>query len=202
MSHLSEDRFDQLVSDERARAGDAAPLNSWDTIARRAREEGLIHEGRTGKWAGVRPWMRAAAAVLILAGGIGIGRYTDGPSGPVDPNAVAARPAPSATVTPASFNSVEDAWTTLQRASEDYQSASAFLAANNSRPSAVTDSVTIYRDRLAALEKLMDATASARANAPSDPVINQYYLAALGAREATVHQLGAVTPASFRLKGF
>ena len=198
MSHLSEDRFDQLVSSERAR--DAAPLNSWDTIAQRAREEGLIHEGGGAK--SLRPWMRAAAAVLILAGGIGIGRYTDGPSTSSGANAVAERPAPSAGANPASFNSVEDAWATLQRASEDYQSASAFLAANNSRPSTVTDSVSIYRDRLAALEKLMDATASARANAPSDPVINQYYLAALGAREATAHQLGAVTPASLRLKGF
>ena len=199
MSHLSEDRFDQLVSDERAR--EAVPLNTWETIAQRAREEGLIREGGAGKWAGFGPWMRAAAAVLILAGGIGIGRYTERP-GSVESSAVAAGPVTSATATPVSFNSVEDAWATLQRASEEYQSASAFLAANNSRPSTVTDSISIYRDRLAALEKLMDATASARANAPSDPVINQYYLAALGAREATAHQLDAVRPASFRLKGF
>ena len=197
MSHLSEDRFDQLVSDERER--DAAPLNSWDTIARRAREEGLIRERGAGKWGGFGPWIRAAAAVLILAGGIGIGRYTDDLPSSVDSNA---GPVASATATPASFNSVEDAWATLQRASEEYQSASAFLAANNSRPSTVTDSISNYRERLAALDKLMDATESARANAPSDPVINQYYLAALGAREATAHQLAVVRPASSRLKGF
>jgi len=33
-------------------------------------------------------------------------------------------------------------------------------------------------------------------------VINQYYLAALGAREATAQQLTAVRPANLRLKGF
>jgi hypothetical protein len=48
----------------------------------------------------------------------------------------------------------------------------------------------------------MNATAAARENAPRDPVINQYYLAALGAREATAQQLGAVRPANLRLKGF
>lgn len=198
MSHLSEDHFDQLVSEERAR--DAAPLNSWESIARRAREEGLIHERAAGKWP-LTPWMRAAAAVLILAGGIGIGRYTNGRSGPVDPNAAAVNP-PAPAATPASFNSVEEAWATLDRASAEYQSASSFLAANNSRASTVTDSVSIYRARLAALEKLMDATVAARENAPRDPVINQYYLATLGARQATAQQLGVVRPADLRLKGF
>jgi hypothetical protein len=90
----------------------------------------------------------------------------------------------------------------LDRASADYQSASAFLAANNTAAPALADSVSIYRTRLAALEQLMSATATARANAPLDPVINQYYLAALGAREATVQQLGAVQPPGLRLKGF
>lgn len=199
MSHLSEDRFDQLVSEERAR--DAAPLNNWESIAQRAREEGLIHDGGAGKWP-LSPWMRAAAAVLILSGGIAIGRYTDDRPGSPDPSAVAANPVPQPAATPASFNSVDEAWATLDRASADYQSASAFLAANNSRASTVTDSVSIYRARLDALEKLMDATTTARENAPRDPVINQYYLAALGAREATAQQLGAVRPVSLRLKGF
>src|SRR5687767_15990967 len=69
MSHVSEDRFDQLVSDERAR--DCAPLNTWETIAARAREEGLIRERSRSSWA---PWTRAAAAVVVLAGGIGVVR--------------------------------------------------------------------------------------------------------------------------------
>jgi hypothetical protein len=72
----------------------------------------------------------------------------------------------------------------------------------NTAGPAVVDSAPIYRARLAALEQLMNATATARENAPRDPVINQYYLAALGAREATVQQLGAVQPATLRRPGF
>jgi hypothetical protein len=199
MSHLSEDRFDQLVSEERAR--DGAPLNSWESIAQRARDEGLIHDGAAGKWP-LSPWMRVAAGFLILAGGIGIGRYTDAPSAGVERNPVATNPVGPAAATPASFNTVEEAWAALDRASADYQSASAFLAARNSGAPAVTDSLSMYRARLAALEQLMNATVAARENAPRDPVINQYYLAALGAREATAQQLGAVRPANLRLKGF
>lgn len=199
MSHLSEDRFDQLVSAERAR--DGATLNSWETIARRAREEGLIRESHARRWTG-SPWVRAAAAVVILAGGITIGRWA--PSSPAQ--STASQPAPSSpgagTAAPASFTTVEEAWATLDRASADYQSASAFLAANNNRAPGVNDSLSMYRARLAALEQLMNATATARENAPRDPVINQYYLAALGAREATAQQLGAVRPANLRLKGF
>lgn len=196
MSHVSEDRFDQLVSDERAR--DGATLNTWETIAARAREEGLIRDRSRPVWASA-PWTRAAAAVVVLAGGIAIGWWM--PSSGSGETPVAAT-APATTQTPGSFTTVEEAWAALDRASAEYQSASAFLAANNSRATGVTDSVSIYRNRLAALEQLMDATAEAREHAPRDPVINQYYLAALGAREATAQQLTAVRPASLRLKGF
>jgi len=194
MSHVSEDRFDQLVSDERAR--DGATLNSWETIAARAREEGLIRDNPRARWASA-PWTRAAAAVVVLAGGISIGRWMP-TSGGSEPAPAVAQTAPA----PARFTTVEEAWATLDRASAEYQSASAFLAANSTLATSVTDSVSIYRNRLAALEQLMDATAAARENAPRDPVINQYYLATLGAREATFQQLGAVRPANLRLKGF
>jgi hypothetical protein len=196
MSHVSEDRFDQLVSDERAR--DGATLNTWETIAARAREEGLIRDRSRSRWTSA-PWTRAAAAVVVLAGGVAIGRWMPIPGIPEPAPAVAEAPAAPA---PARFTTVEEAWATLDRASAEYQSASAFLAANNSHTATVTDSVSIYRNRLAALEQLMDATAAARENAPRDPVINQYYLAALGAREATAQQLTAVRPANLRLKGF
>jgi hypothetical protein len=196
MSHVSEDRFDQLVSDERAR--DSATLNTWEIIAERAREEGLIREIPRGRLVSA-PWARAAAAVVMLAGGIAIGRWMPFPSRS-EPTPAVATAAPASA--PARFTTVEEAWATLDRASAEYQSASAFLAANNTLATSVTDSVSIYRNRLAALEQLMDATTAARENAPRDPVINQYYLAALGAREATAQQLGAVRPANLRLKGF
>lgn len=196
MSHLSEDRFDELVAGERER--EHQPLNTWPQIAERAREEGLIRGHGPSVWRAGRPWIQAAAGIVILLGGIALGRTMTSGSGDPDSG-----PAPATEATAAArFNTVQEALRTLNRATADYQSASAFLATQNSGESLGADSASIYRARLAALEQLMNATAAARQNAPLDPVINQYYLATLGAREATVQQLGAVQPASLVLKGF
>ncbi|MFL5487537.1 MAG: hypothetical protein ACJ8AJ_03540 [Gemmatimonadaceae bacterium] len=196
MSHLSEDQLDQIIAAERRR--DDAPLNEWRTIAARAREEGLIRESRSSRlWASGQPWMQAAAAVLVLIGGIAIGRLTIalpgdgqnqlasvsvGDGNPTSPAGVANnRPNEPARIT---FASVEEAATTLDRAVEDYQRASQFLAANNA-PVETRDSTSIYTARAAALDKIVDATERALQTAPHDPVINQYYLATMGARVAT-----------------
>ena len=76
MSHLSEDQLDHLIA--RERASQHAPLNGWRTIAARAREEGLIRESESRSWVAGQPWLQAAAAVLLLIGGIAIGRTTIG----------------------------------------------------------------------------------------------------------------------------
>src|SRR6202162_6522803 len=74
MSHLSEDQLDQIIASERARQ--QAPLNNWQTIAARAREEGLIRGSQSRSWVSGQPWIQAAAAMLLLVGGIAIGRTT------------------------------------------------------------------------------------------------------------------------------
>ena len=51
------------------------------------------------------------------------------------------------------------------------------------------DSLAMYSARAAALDKIENATVSALQTAPHDPVINQYYLATMGARVATQQQL-------------
>ena len=189
---LSDEKLDQLVAEERARQ--QPPLNDWQTIAARAREEGLIRESPSRAWAASQPWVQAAAAVLLLVGGIAIGRTTialpsatqntaiANPSTTGNTSASTGTSAPSANT--ASFASVEEASATLDRAVADYQRASKFLAANNS--SDVTrDSSAILTARLAALDQVVNATESALQTAPHDPVINQYYLATMGARVAT-----------------
>jgi hypothetical protein len=194
MSHLSEDRFEELVAKERER--EHPPLNTWSEIAELAREEGLIQGRSPRAWGAGHLWMQAAAGIVILLGGITVGRSMN--SNDAEPAPVAA----GETMTPARFQTAQEALKALERASVDYQSASAFLAAQNSPGPVLADSAAIYQARLQALEQLMNATRRARENAPQDPVINQYYLATLGAREATVQQLGAVQPAGLRLKGF
>jgi hypothetical protein len=98
-----------------------------------------------------------------------------------------------------SFASVDDASATLERALSDYERASAFLARNSSGPT-TADRSRIHRTRLAALDKVNNAMESALITAPDDPVINQYYLATMGARVAT--QQMAARPVGLALRGF
>jgi hypothetical protein len=191
MSHLSEEQLDQLIAEERSR--DGAPLNDWRTIAARAREEGLIRESRSSQF--VQPWMQAAAAVLLLIGGIGIGRATVGlptaaPVSVSNPPAAATAPPVGSNGAPQSesdidFASVDEASDALDRAVAQYKRASEFIAAANNASIRSRDSLDMYSARVAALDKIMNATQRALKTAPDDPVINQYYLATMGARVAT-----------------
>ena len=208
MSHLSEDQLDQLIAGERAR--EQAPLNEWRTIAARAREEGLIRESQSRSWVAGQPWIQAAAAVLLLVWGVAIGRTTitlpsSGQTSENSGKAIASAPSTASTATSAvtttsaSFASVDDASAALDRALAEYQRASAFLAANSSGPTTV-DSSRIYSARLAALDKVGNAMESALRTAPHDPVINQYYLATMGARVAT--QQMVARPVGLALRGY
>ena len=199
MSQLSEEQLDTLVAAERAR--DPLPLNDWRTIAARAREEGLIADAERGGWSAARPWMQAAAAVLLLVGGIAIGRTTS--TLPVSESlatATSAQPANQSFASGTSFASVDEATATLERALAEYKSASAFLAQANYPAATTTDSSRIYSTRLAALNEVGNAMESAIRTAPDDPVINQYYLATMGAKVAT-QQLVA-RPVGLALRGF
>ena len=192
MSHLSEEQLDQVIAAERVR--EQEPLNEWRTIAARAREEGLIREESGQRWSG-QPWMQAAAAILLLVGGIAIGRTTIGlpttgqsvATAPPATNTQApanSAPTTASPATDASFASVNDASAALDRAVLEYQRASQYIAANN-LSARTRDSAAIYRARAEALEKIVNATESALRTAPQDPVINQYYLATMGAQAAT-----------------
>jgi hypothetical protein len=203
MSQLSEEQLDQLIAKESSLP--QPPLNEWRTIAARAREEGLIRESRSARvWGSAQPWLQAAAAVLILVGGIAIGRTTIAlPSSSSSLSSVSsvAQTSPVSTVASppnvAGFASVEEASATLDRAVTEYQRASQFLAASNTSIG-TRDSLSIYAARAAALNKIEDATERALQTAPHDPVINQYYLATMGARVAT--QQMVARPVA--LKGF
>lgn len=201
MSHLSEEHLDQIIAEERSRL--QAPLNEWRTIAARAREEGLIRETQASRWwTSSQPWPQSAAAVLLLIGGIAIGRATIALPSAIPTPASNPTPAEATNVTPAAssnqstlstsgnatFASVDDASAALKQAVTQYQRASEFLAASNNS-SGMRDSLAMYSARAAALDKIENATVVALQTAPHDPVINQYYLATMGARVATQQQL-------------
>ncbi len=207
MSQLSEEQLDQVIAAERAR--EQEPLNQWRAIAARAREEGLIRDSQSSGLRGSgQPWLQAAAAILLLLGGIAIGRTTIGlPSSTqsvartttaTNPPATTASVPNTSAPTPssnASFASVDEASDALNRAVIEYQRASQYIAANNITPKTL-DSAAYYSARAAALDKIVNATESALQTAPHDPVINQYYLATMGARVAT-RQMVAVGSRGF-----
>src|SRR5215211_4576084 len=81
MLPLSEKELDELVARERERGAPPPSLTDWDSLADRLRAEGLIKEKRFGgsggsSGVGTRVWMQAAAALLLVAGGAAIGRFT------------------------------------------------------------------------------------------------------------------------------
>jgi hypothetical protein len=208
MSHLSEEQLDQIIAAEKARQQE--PLNQWRTIAARAREEGLIHDSREWRGSLGQQWLQAAAAVLLLVGGIAIGRstiglptaqtqpgvaVTSGSNSPATVNSASSEPT-QPIATNAEFASVDQASAVLDSAVRAYQRAAQYIAANNFAER-TRDSAAIYRARAEALDQIANAARSALATAPHDPVINQYYLATMGARVATRQVVSAAS-----LRGF
>jgi hypothetical protein len=186
-----------------------APLTSWERLGPALRDEGLLRTpeamrtavdrgatvltlpARRGPW---RALSRAAAALALVAGGAALGRFTMTPAGDVAPAAAAPVALASEGATPA-FQNTGEAMQVLQRASDDYTRAVTYLATHDS--SVVLrgrDAVQLYQARLDALDRAVAATQAALYLAPQDPVLNQYYLTTLGARDLTLQQMGAVVP--------
>jgi hypothetical protein len=188
-----------------------APLASWESLAAAAREEGLIRtasgrEGtrtRTAQWAPARaafPWAQAAAAVLLLTGGMAIGRLALPAlgGGDVAPANASFASNEDTTVT---FRSTTEAISVLQRAERDYRMAMMYLSGQDT-VTRTADDPEIYRARLAALAEINGVALDAVQEAPQDPVMNRLYLSTLGARDATLRQLGEKLPENVHLVGW
>jgi hypothetical protein len=188
-----------------------APLTSWDALAPALREAGLLRAdgARDAFAARYRPWIGAAAALLIGAGSFFAGRRT----APV----AAIETAASQTInTPAvltantdggmrkadgsPIQSLTDALKVMQRAEHDYRVAVAFIASHDS--SYARGDADRYRARLAALDKVRDAALEGVNLSPNDPVLNQYLLSARSARDVTLQQLNNTLPAGVRLASY
>jgi hypothetical protein len=211
MLPLSDNALDEMVARERERG--APPLTDWDSLSVRLCAEGLIREPVISRFTSKR-WMQIAAGLTLVVGGAAAGRMSAGaPLLPARTAASASQPAPqpaTALATPVSnttagaaeFKTAEEAWDALNRAGEEYQRASLYLSAMNTTVP-LPDNPSQYRTRLAALDNVMAEIRGALKEAPQDPVINQYYLQTVGAREATLRQLGTtLRPAGVKLNRF
>jgi hypothetical protein len=152
-------------------------------------------------------WLRVAAALVLTAGGAMAGRVSVGapalPLAPVASLSAGAGSGVAATLASAGgdmdgFGSVQQATDVLSRAQREYERASLWLAANDT----TVHSSDVYRARLAALDQMMTASRAALRDAPQDPVLNHYFLAAYTAREATLQALGGTLPVDKSLERY
>jgi hypothetical protein len=189
------------------------PLLSWADLRRGLEGEGVIASpafaidsvrpvdsgGRHLSWS--RIGLAAAACFALLTTGMAIGRFVPVSGGPVQTiSSVGNAQGSEAIAASPTFQSRDEALQALLLAQQDYQQAAAFLLASDTTiaPSAPN----LYRERLAALDEVMGVTRDALVRAPHDPVMNSYYLATLGAREATLQQLQLALPAGTRIDSF
>lgn len=187
-------------------AADGPRLTEWEPLAAALRREGLLssrdepasrHSART-----VTPvWLRVAAALVLTTGGAIVGRLSSGappfPGGDLSYRSPVSQGSLASDGTDG-FGSVQQASAMLYRAQRDYERASLWLAGNDT----TSHSSDVYRARLAALDQMMAASRAALRDAPNDPLLNQYFLAAYTAREATLQALGGTLPVDKSLERY
>lgn len=208
------------------------PLTAWSRLAPQLRAEGIIVDAQRleqpggsgglihgGPSAGAIPrpdfadrtvlpfesrkprlqaWvMRAAAGLALVVGGAALGRLSTNVSfGPAASEVAVQVPAAP------TFQSADEAIRVLATAQQQYQSAAAFLASQDTTSRFIGMNEGTYQTRLAALDEIAAAARAALYRAPQDPMLNQYYLTTLGAREATLQQIGASVAAGRRLERY
>ncbi|MEO7102940.1 MAG: hypothetical protein ABI311_05995 [Gemmatimonadaceae bacterium] len=220
---LSERGLDALITREQTRV--VAPLTEWHNLSMSLRQEGLIRDSAgerprpersyapsaepvprrsswlrtTGRWT-----MRVATGAALVGVGIVAGRgMTVGQSIVTQIQQAIADSSGSSSIhiSGKPFNSPASARKTLVRAQTEYQAAAAFLDASDSVPQILGGS-SLYRDRLVGLDEMTTASLAALKDAPRDPLLNQYFLSAAAAREATLQQLGNSLPVGTTMERF
>ena len=187
----------------------SVPLTRWDSLSAKLRNEGLIEQGggRRAEGGGrfrfsSRAMLQIAAGFLLVAAGMGAGRLSTGE--PLFPGGLSGNE-PTRTALadsmPAMFRSAADAAYWQQVYADRYQRAIAYLASHDSS-SKLTGTPSAMRTRLSALDRASATMREALADAPYDPVINDFYLNSFAQREATLRQLNTALPQGVRLNSF
>jgi hypothetical protein len=194
------------------------PLTAWSRLAPQLRAEGLLVDTAVGGGAGelhstrgtrgtqrgffstVPSWaLRAAAGFGLFVGGTLMGGLMNGGlfGGRGDEGDGIGSAIPVST-----YGSPDEALRALNVAQQQYQSAAAFLSSADTSSRFIGMNQDSYRARLAALDEIAATARAALYRAPQDPMLNQYYLTTLGAREATLREIGASLPESRRLERY
>lgn len=214
-----------LASAERTRIG--PPVSSWDAIAAGLRAEGGLRDSaavasplslvtvptapatrpqrdthvvlHVPRWA-----MRAAAALLLVAGGVVAGRMSAGTGGTAGGVGATSAPNPGVRNVSFGFRSRQEAEAAMQAAEQQYISAAEYLARGDSTlaPAPEASAAEVYRTRLAAFDGVLAATQQALFAAPADPIINRNYLATIAARDFALKQLSLVAPAGVQINRY
>jgi hypothetical protein len=190
------------------------PLLNWTDLRRELQAEGVIAaapaaadsvrlvRNRKSTFSASRVALAVAASFALVTSGMALARFVPLRGVPLV-NSVAAEGSRSGSELVAAnstFQNRDQAVQALLRAQQDYQRAAAFLLASDT--TIAPGAPVLYRHRLAALDEVMGVTRDALTRAPHDPVMNSYYLAALGAREATLQQLQMSLPPGTRIDSF
>jgi hypothetical protein len=177
------------------------PSSNFEKLIPRLQAEGIM-EAPDRKAIAQRWGVRVAAAIGLIAVGFAAGRVqgsgaivgmnTDNEGQGFVPGAVA----------PAAFKTSDDAMRVMMSSQEAYQSAAAFLAAQDSTQRFIGLNSDAYRTRLAAIDAMTAASAAGLYRAPQDPLLNQYYLTLQTAREQTLQALAVSLPSNQQMRKY
>jgi len=178
-----------------------APLTTWESLRPALLADGVIDSG-SGRLSSrrTRPgWFQAAAAALLLTGGLVAGRASAKFSlaGMSASLPAAVSQADSTT----RFRSIDDARAAQMQSQVLYENATNYLSQHDTA-NRVMESPAAMRTRLAALDRTQQVLNQALNEVPYDPIINGYYLSTVHQRDATLRAINASAPASMPIVSY
>lgn len=204
--HVAYMRVVAMAADERRRI--APPVTNWGALSAELRDQGVITTKAESSARKVfiakatRMAWQVAAGFGILVTGLVTGRMSAGM--PLRTAlAMGVSDSTSGTqlaMTTDDFTSTASAMQVLQKAQQDYERATMYLAKYDTSTS--EGATEAYRTTLAALDEMAETSLKALSESPEDPIINQVYFTTLGARNMTLGKLAAALPVGARLSRF
>lgn len=178
-----------------------APLTTWESLRPALLADGVIDSG-SGRLSSRRSrpvWFQAAAAAMLVTGGLVAGRASATLS---FAGVSASLPAAVSPIdsTPR-FRSIDEARVAQTQSQVLYENAANYLAQHDTT-NRVMEGPAAMRTRLAALDRTQQVLNQALNEAPYDPVINGYYLSTVHQRDATLRAINASAPASMPIVSY